>query len=77
MVNERLIRLSLLLVGLLSIGGFGLDVKDFFVNKESLLRPIDVSRLENTFGRIDSSQLGGHLLPFDQYRVVQELNITG
>ena len=55
MVNERLIRLSLLLVGISSIGGFGIEVKDFFVNKESLLRPIDVSRLENTFGRIDSS----------------------
>ena len=30
MVNERLIRLSLLLVGIFSIGGFGLEVKDFY-----------------------------------------------
>ena len=77
MVNEKLLRLLLSSVGLIALGGFGMQIKDFMVNRDSLMRPTDITRLENTFGRLDSSQLGGHLLAFENYKVLQDLNITG
>jgi len=64
-------------VGLLALGGFGLQIKDFMVNRDVLMRPADITRMENTFGRLDSSQLGGHLLAFENYKVLQTLNVTG
>ncbi|MDP6963899.1 MAG: hypothetical protein QGF46_07020, partial [Planctomycetota bacterium] len=76
-MNEKLLRLLLSSVGLLALGGFGLQIKDFMTNRDSLMRPTDITRLENTFGRLDSSQLGGHLLAFENYKVLQDLNITG
>ena len=77
MVNEKLLRLLLSSVGLLALGGFGMQIKDFMVNRDALMRPVDITRLENTFGRLDSSQLGGHLLAFENYKVLQNLNVTG
>jgi hypothetical protein len=77
MVNEKLLRLLLSSVGLLALGGFGLQIKDFMVNRDVLMRPADITRIENTFGRLDSSQLGGHLLAFENYKVLQTLNVTG
>jgi hypothetical protein len=77
MVNEKLLRLLLSSVGLLALGGFGLQIKDFMVNRDVLMRPVDITRIENTFGRLDSSQLGGHLLAFENYKVLQTLNVTG
>ncbi|HIA38868.1 MAG TPA: PDZ domain-containing protein [Planctomycetes bacterium] len=77
MVNEKLLRLLLSSVGLLALGGFGFQIKDFMVNRDVLMRPVDINRLENTFGRLDSSQLGGHLLSFENYKVLQDLNVTG
>ncbi|MBT4465850.1 MAG: hypothetical protein HOD03_04110, partial [Planctomycetes bacterium] len=77
MVNEKLLRLLLSAVGLLALGGFGLQIKDFMVNRDVLMRPVDITRIENTFGRLDSSQLGGHLLAFENYKVLQTLNVTG
>ncbi|MBC8369817.1 MAG: PDZ domain-containing protein [Planctomycetes bacterium] len=76
-MNEKLLRLVLSSVGLIALGGFGLQIKDFILNRDALMRPVDITRLENTFGRLDSSQLGGHLLAFENYKVLQELNITG
>ena len=77
MVNEKLLRLLLSSVGLLALGGFGLQIKDFVVNRDVSMRPVDITRIENTFGRLDSSQLGGHLLAFENYKVLQTLNVTG
>jgi hypothetical protein len=76
-VNEKLLRLLLSSVGLIALGGFGLQIKDFMINRDTLMRSVDITRLENTFGRLDSSQLGGHLLAFENYKVLQDLNITG
>jgi hypothetical protein len=35
MVNEKLLRLLLSSVGLLALGGFGMPIKDFMVNRDA------------------------------------------
>ncbi len=76
-VNEKLLRLVLVLVGLSTLGGFGWKMYDFVQHQDSLVRKLSMAQLESTFGAIESARLGGHLLPYERYKVLQDLNITG
>lgn len=76
-VNEKLLRLVLVLVGLATLGGFGWKMYDFVQNKETIIGKVSIAKIESEFGKIESSRVGGHLLPFDNYQVIQDLNITG
>lgn len=76
-VNEKLLRLVLVLVGLATLGGFGWKMYGFVQNQDTIVVKHSIAKLESTFGKIESSRVGGHLLHYDNYKVIQNLNITG
>lgn len=76
-VNEKLLRLILVLVGLATLGGFGWKMYDYVQNQDTIISKVSIAKLESTFGKIESSRVGGHLLPYENYKVLQDLNVTG
>ncbi|MFK5955259.1 MAG: PDZ domain-containing protein [Planctomycetota bacterium] len=78
-MNEKLLRLVLVLVGLGTLGGFGWKMFDYIQNKDVIVRQISMAKLEGTFGADGSAagRNGGHLKPYENYKVLQALNITG
>ncbi len=76
-MNEKLIRLLLVAVGIMALGAFGWKLYGFFQDQDTLLKRLDVERLEGTFGSLDQARTGSHLQTYDNYAVLQDLNITG
>lgn len=76
-VNEKLLRLVLVLVGLGTLGGFGWKMYGFVQNQDTIVRKLSMGKLEGTFGDTQSSRVDGHLMKFENYKVLQSLNITG
>lgn len=76
-VNEKLLRLVLVLVGLATLGGFGWKMYGFVQNQDTIVAKHSIAKLEATFGSIESSRVGGHLLAYENYKVIQDLNVTG
>ena len=76
-VKEKLLRFVLVLVGLGTLGGFGWRMYDFMQNRQEITAALDLKRLEGTFGTLQSKALGSHLHKYAEYKVLQELNITG
>ncbi|MGB0952448.1 MAG: PDZ domain-containing protein [Planctomycetota bacterium] len=76
-MNEKLLRLVLVLVGLATLGGFGWKMFGFVQNQDTIVAKHSIAKLEATFGKIESSRVGGHLLHYDNYKVIQNLNVTG
>lgn len=75
LVNEKFLRLLLVLVGIASLGAFGWRIYDYWKKKDSLLQPVNVTALQEQAGggpRADP----GHLLPFERYEVIERLNVT-
>ncbi len=75
-VNEKLIRLLLVAVGLSALGAFGLEVKRFLTDRASFFPVVDLRGIEESAGVVARNDRG-HLLPYEDYRVVQDLNVTG
>ena len=50
---------------------------EFVQNQDTIVRKLSMAKLGGTFGAVESSGLGGHLLKYEHYKVLQELNITG
>ncbi len=76
LVNERILRLLLVLVGLGALGAFGWRIYDYWKHKDSLLQQVDIARLQEKAGggpRVDP----GHLLPYTEFAVIETLNVTG
>lgn len=75
-VNEKFLRLLLVLVGVGALGAFGWRVYDYWKHKEEILRPVDLAGLQERAGggpRVEQ----GHLKPYQEYAVIETLNITG
>lgn len=76
MVNEKLLRLALWLVGLGALGALGWRIYDYLAHKPDYFPVADLRRLQESAGggpRADP----GHLLPWAEYAVIETLNVTG
>lgn len=76
-VNEKLLRFVLVLAGIGTLLGFGWKMVDFVQNREEITRALDMSKLESGFGENERTRMGNHLRPYEEYKVLQDLNITG
>jgi len=76
-VNEKLLRFLLVTVGIIALGAFGWKLYDFFQHQDTVLKRLDLERLEKTFGSLNGSGTGSHLQTYANYAVLQDLNITG
>lgn len=76
MVNEKLLRLLLVLVGIAALGALGWRVYDFFTHQDQFYVSTDIRRLQDAAGGAPRSD-PGHLLPFEEYSVIEKLNVTG
>lgn len=76
MVNEKLLRLLLALVGLAALGALGWRIYDYATNRPAYFPVSDLRKLQETAG-VGPRTDPGHLLPFPEYQVIETLNITG
>jgi hypothetical protein len=76
-VNEKLLRFVLVLVGIGTLSGFAWKMYDFVKHREEITGALDMSKLESKFGEVEPTRLGNHLKRYEEYRVLQDLNITG
>lgn len=76
MVNEKLLRLLLALVGIAALGALGWRIYDFVTQRPSYFPVVDLRRLQESTG-VGPRTDPGHLLPFEEYKVIETLNITG
>ena len=75
-VNEKLLRLLLVVVGLGALGALGWRIYDYWRHEDAFFPVVDVRQLQKAAGtgpRVDP----GHLLPFPEYAVLETLNVTG
>ena len=76
MVNEKLLRLLLALVGLAALGALGWRIYDYATQRPGYFPVADLRRLQESAG-VGPRADPGHLLPFPEYAVIEKLNITG
>jgi hypothetical protein len=76
MVNEKFLRLLLVLVGVAALGAFGWRIYDYWRQKDALLQPVNISKLQEQAGG-GPRQEPGHLLPYTEFAVIETLNVTG
>jgi hypothetical protein len=76
-VNEKLLRFVLVLAGIGTLLGFAWKMYDFVQNRDEITRALDISKLEEGIDPVDGTTLGTHLKRYEQYKVLQDLNITG
>lgn len=76
LVNEKFLRLLLVIVGVGALAGFGWRVYDYWKHKDEILRPVDVSKLQEKAGGAPRADQG-HLKPYPEYAVIDALNVTG
>lgn len=75
-VNEKLIRLLLVVVGIAALAGFGWKMTDFVLHQEQILRRMDMGRVSEQINTVPPATIT-HLKPYAEYKVLQSLNITG
>jgi len=76
LVNEKFLRLLLVLVGVAALGAFGWRIYDYWREKDNLLQPVNISKLQEKAGG-GPRQDPGHLLPYPEFAVIETLNVTG
>jgi len=76
-VNEKLLRFALVIAGVATLLGFAWKFYDFVKHREEITQRLDLNGLQAGFGDTDSVLLGPHLLSYAEYKVLQDLNITG
>ncbi len=76
LVNEKFLRLLLVLVGVAALGAFGWRIYDYWRQKDVLLQPVNIAKLQEKAGG-GPRQDPGHLLPYPEFAVIETLNITG
>jgi|FLOH01.1.fsa_nt_gi hypothetical protein len=76
-VNEKLLRFALVIAGVATLSGFAWKFYDFVKHREEITQRLDLKALQAGFGNTDSVPLGPHLLSYAEYKVLQDLNITG
>lgn len=76
LVNEKFLRLLLVLVGVAALGMFGWRIYDYWRQKDTLLQPVNLSKLQERAGG-GPRQDPGHLLPYPEFAVIETLNVTG
>jgi len=76
LVNEKFLRLLLVLVGLAALGAFGWRIYEYWRQKNDLLQPVNLSKLQEQAGGGPKAD-PGHLLPYTEFAVIETLNITG
>ncbi|MDP7062899.1 MAG: PDZ domain-containing protein [Planctomycetota bacterium] len=76
-MNEKFIRLLLVIVGIAGLAGFGWKMFDYWNNQEQIIRKMDFNRIREQVKAVDAKKGPTHLKPYSQYAVLQDLNITG
>ncbi|MCP4770727.1 MAG: hypothetical protein GY879_04885 [Planctomycetes bacterium] len=76
-MNEKLIRLLLVLVGIAALAGFGWKMADYGLNQEKIISRLDLNKVDSQVKAPIGGQGITHLKPYNQYAVLQELNVTG
>lgn len=76
-VNEKLLRFVLVLAGLGTLLGFAWKMYDFVKHREEITGKLDMAKLESNFGEVEKTRMGNHLKLYEEYRILQDLNITG
>lgn len=75
-VNEKFLRLLLVLLGVAALGAFGWRIYDYWRERDTLLQPVNLSKLQEKAGG-GPKQDPRHLLPYTEFAVIETLNVTG
>lgn len=75
-VNEKLLRLLLSLVGIGALSALGWRIYDYVAHKADFHPIVDLQRVREAVGGAPRAD-PGHLLPFSEYEVIEKLNVTG